>query len=87
MLRSQAAIKRLERRVEVLERSLSDVRRDEEADLAKARALLFRHLQSNEEVDPLQFAARNDLMLQSVEKALAEFAAKGWVVMIDDETA
>jgi len=81
----QAEFKRLERRVERLERSMGSVRRDPGADLGRARSLLFDDLRAGREVEPVEFAARNDLTLESVERAVAEFMEKGWAVAKDDE--
>lgn len=86
MLRSQAAIRRLERRVEVLERTLGAAQTGLEDDLRRARSILFDELRAGQVVDPVPFAARNDLRLESVERAIDEFKQKGWAVEIDDET-
>jgi hypothetical protein len=83
-MRSEPAIRRLERRVETLEREVSLLSRSPEANLERARSLLIQHLRSHTEVDPLTFAVRNDLPSDVVETVLQEFDRKNWTVPVDD---
>ncbi len=83
-MRTESKVRRLERRVETLEREVAQLRRSEEADLERARSLLFEHLKTHEDVEPLVFAARNDLPNDIVEKVLEEFDKKRWTVPVED---
>ena len=83
-MRSDPAIRRLERRVQTLERQVSGLRPSREAQMERARTLLLAHLRTHEDVEPLAFAVRHDLSNEVVERVLEEFDKKKWTVPVDD---
>jgi hypothetical protein len=81
----ETTIQRLERRVSEVEKDLRSLRgRNLHAEVEDAKRLLFAHLQQNPEIDPVRFAAHNDLSLEAVELALEDFDKRGWTVPVDD---